>query len=282
MNKKRSIAELAGQLAPRYFGKRLKNPVFIVGSGRSGTTMLTELLEMHQSIISYPNEANELWHPALYPYHKNTIDVPPIWIDPYKFSSESVKLWPTDWGLKIRAIFSAYQMLVNRPVFLNKTVMANFMLDKVIALFPEAKFIYIVRNGLSVALSYQKKEIEKYKFSRYDKYKNIIADEKKIRLQHAVYWNETVKQVEKDKKALFNKANFLELKYEDLVANPSEEVEKLLQFINLPMGTTKDFQAMINTINDRNYKALKELDDTERQSLGAAMTEGLFLKGYAN
>src|SRR5687768_5822284 len=138
MDKRIMIAEKLGKFMPGVLSKKLKNPVFIVGSGRSGTTMLDVLLESHQSIASYPTEANELWHPTLYPYHAVNIDVSPIWIDPVEYTAKSLQTWPDKWGQKVRAIFAAFQMISNKPVFINKTAMTNFMVDKMLEIFPDA------------------------------------------------------------------------------------------------------------------------------------------------
>lgn len=135
----------------------LTNPVFIIGSGRSGTTFFKELLRKHPDIFMYPGEANDLWHPALYPYHESEIDVPPIWLDPVTFTNTSIANWPVGWGEHIKKEFKNKWLPYKRKVFFHKTVMINFMVPKILELFPNAKFIFMVRNGWSVALSYQKK-----------------------------------------------------------------------------------------------------------------------------
>jgi hypothetical protein len=281
MNKTLFLIKNLGKITPGFFGKKLKRPVFIIGSGRSGTTMLNDLLNTHQSIVSYPTEANELWHPALYPYHENNVKISPIWIDPAAFTNKSVSLWPKKWIIKIRSIFSIYQLLSGKPVFLNKTVMINFMLDEVLRGFPDAKFIYMVRNGWSVALSYQKKESEKYRHPRYMPFQDIVNSEEKIRLAHAKYWNETIKIIDKNK-LLFKKDNFYELKYEKLVVSPYEEIKKLLEFIDLPMGNTKEFISQLKEIENRNYKAKQHLNEMEKNELRNVMKEGLLLSGYTD
>ena len=65
-------------------------PVFVVGTGRSGTTLLVKILKSHRDLVPYPSEANELWHPNLYPYDRRTIDAPPILFDPAEFTARSL------------------------------------------------------------------------------------------------------------------------------------------------------------------------------------------------
>ncbi len=43
-------------------------PFFIIGTGRSGTSLLVKIMESNPSLSGFPGEANELWHPTLEPF----------------------------------------------------------------------------------------------------------------------------------------------------------------------------------------------------------------------
>ncbi len=265
--------------APRLGASFLHEPVFIVGSGRSGTTYLQSLLETHPDIVGYPGEANELWHVATYPYHEKQPDVSPIWLDPEQFTSFSLKSWPLGWKQHIKGRFGTYFRFSHKKVFLQKTVMNNFMLGEMLEMYPKAKFIYLVRNGWSVALSYQKKELEKYEHPIYRKYIDL-DDLKRVRQIHAQYWNDTVMRVEEDKHMLFNENNFLEIRYEEFVAKPDHTVQRILKFIGLRDSQDPVFRTAIAGVTDKNYKARTELDPEELADLEEIMSPALRLKGY--
>ena len=65
-----AVSEMAaralGRTFPRRFAPMLHDPVFFIGSGRSGTNLLASFLRSHPEISVFPGEANDLWHPALY------------------------------------------------------------------------------------------------------------------------------------------------------------------------------------------------------------------------
>ena len=48
----------------------MKNLILIVGTGRSGTSLLKSILDNQKNIASFGNEFNSLWHPGVYPEMK--------------------------------------------------------------------------------------------------------------------------------------------------------------------------------------------------------------------
>ncbi len=157
--------------------------------------------------------------------------------------------------------------------------MNNFMLKKMLEMYPKAKFVYLVRNGWSVALSYQKKELEKYSHPIYRKYIDL-DDLERVREIHAKYWNDTILRVEEDKKKYFSDSNFLEIRYENLVAKPEETIKEILSFIGLSYSDNSNFRAAVAGVTDKNYKAKSELDPLELAELEKIMSPALSLKGY--
>jgi hypothetical protein len=257
----------------------LKEPVFLIGSGRSGTTYLQHILELHPDIDGYPGEAEPLWHVATYPYHEKQPPVPPIWLDPETFTNFSVQNWPSAWKYTIKGMFGSHFLFSHKHIFLQKTVMNNFMLEEMLHMYPKAKFIYLIRNGWSVALSYQKKELQKYANPIYRKYIDK-GDLKRVREIHAKYWNDTIERVEEDKKKYFSASNFLEIRYENLVAKPEETIKDILGFMGLPFSENSDFRAAVAGVSDKNYKAESEIDPAEHARLEEVMRPALTLKGY--
>src|ERR1700759_3667355 len=112
------------------------NPVFIIGCGRAGTTILGNSLSKHKS-IRYLNERRDLWHRA-YP----ELD---IWSGKYKHpllvaTEKNVDSSKTK---KLRRLFFREQVAANAEVLLEKLPINNFRLRFLNVCFPDAKYIYL-------------------------------------------------------------------------------------------------------------------------------------------
>lgn len=139
-------------------------PVFVIGTGRSGTTLLVQILHSHRDIRSYPTEANEIWHPAAYPYERRSLELPPILFDPAEFTRRSLEGWTPAREETIRQTFAGFVWLWGRRRrLLLKSAMVSFMIEPLLRVFPDAKFVHIFRSGPSVVSSLVLKEWGKYR-----------------------------------------------------------------------------------------------------------------------
>jgi hypothetical protein len=251
---------------------RLKQPIIIVGTGRCGTNLLVDILNSHTGISGFPGEANELWHPELEPYESASIDIPPIEINPKRFTEISIENWHAGHGERISDTFAGYHLLRgNSKFFFTKSAMISFMIPKIMELFPDAKIIHLYRTGLSVVESYFKKN-----FGKYSRYK---YPEKDYRLYCANYWNDCILEIEKRKTelGLAEKGQFLEFSYEDLCQTPNDILSGVADYI----GVKKTgFGFNLAEIASQNYKAAKSAANPETAELITAMSPGLKLKGY--
>ena len=69
------------------FGFEMKDPIFIIGTGRCGTSLLVRIPQSHKHLITFLREANNLWHPKSYPYGKKSVETLPILkVEPKEFS----------------------------------------------------------------------------------------------------------------------------------------------------------------------------------------------------
>ena len=122
------------------------SPIFIIGCGRSGTTLLRMMLDSHPR-ISAGEETKFL------------TDLQPIvgehWslLSAYGFSRE----W---WLDRIRAFYGDFQAeyLAKRGKqrWAEKTPGYTFHLDFIAELFPDAQYVHVIRDGRDVALSWEK------------------------------------------------------------------------------------------------------------------------------
>lgn len=121
--------------------KKVVKPVFILGTGRSGTTILGMVLSMHKG-AGYLNEPKALWH-KIYPFE----DL----IGSYSLKNANYRLNSTDAtpAIKERAhrLFGAYLRASFSSRVVDKYPEMIFRTPFVQEIFPDAKFVFIVRNG---------------------------------------------------------------------------------------------------------------------------------------
>jgi hypothetical protein len=267
-------------VAPDFTASKLKNPFFFVGSGRSGTTMLAHLLASHRDIAVYPYEANKMWHPKSYPWHHSeNCDTSPIWVDPYAFTQVSLNARTEHDDKRMKAVFGACQFILRGKCFVNKSALVTFMIPYILKLFPEARFIHIVRDGRAVALSFaihDREMIEEFP----DPYKKLGIDFPLEVLveKFAESWKRHILEIEKQKDSLGlkNKGIIHELTYEDLCASPREQLALIASFMGLDPSrfSADDYSYVKNT----NYKYQRELSPETIQKISEIMQPALKLK----
>lgn len=115
-------------------GQRLDRPVFIIGAPRSGTSMLYAILREHSAFAHWPGEAHEVWerdyHPALRGWESNALG--PGDIEP-------------DAAERIRRSF--FLVTGSRKRLIDKTPRNAPRVGFIDVLFPDARFIYLKRDG---------------------------------------------------------------------------------------------------------------------------------------
>ena len=112
-----TLARKMARLAPGFAKSRLCRPVFLIGCGRSGTTLLNNMLRLHRDIATW-SEANDILDPDWYPWRESSARRPPMEYDPQEFTRD---WWNNVRGDDIRSCFGAYQWLQRKPVFVNKS-----------------------------------------------------------------------------------------------------------------------------------------------------------------
>lgn len=121
--------------------KPVEKPIFILGTGRSGTTILGIVLSMHRE-VGYLNEPKAMWH-LIHPYE----DV----IGNYSQADAKYRLTAEDatdeMHQRASQMFGAYLTATRSQRLVDKYPELIFRVGFVRALFPDARFIFLVRNG---------------------------------------------------------------------------------------------------------------------------------------
>lgn len=119
--------DLIGFLKNRLSGVRItKAPVFIVGCGHSGTTMLRHLMGLHGHLYAPPYESRIFFH-----------------------SSAKIRL--------AAAVWSFAAIAAGKTRWVEKTPSHIYCMDRIFKLYPDARIILLIRDGRDTAVSLYKR-----------------------------------------------------------------------------------------------------------------------------
>jgi hypothetical protein len=237
------------------------SPVFIIGCGRSGTTILGNTLSKHPQ-LKYLNERRDLWHKS-YPE-----------FDIWNKNMKNSKLYADEKDVDINKhnilhhLFFREQVLGNAKVLLEKLPINNFRLKFLKKSFPNARYIYITRNGIEVSNSIEKRiqELSWFKGKKYEllrKYtsdNNIIFNTEINSNKEKGLWEWKLSINESDrffKKE--NKDNFIHLSYQDFISSPSKSIKDIFDFLELDY-TENWISEISKNIKRRNPELIKVTD----------------------
>ena len=237
--------------------KPVKKPIFILGTGRSGTTILGIVLSMHRE-VGYLNEPKAMWHLI----HPNEDIIGNYSQSPaqYRLTAEDAT---DDMRRRAAQMFGAYLTTTRSERLVDKYPELIFRVDFVRALFPDARFIFLVRNGwdtchsiaawskrLGVRVNGEKHDwwgVEDRKWRllveqlvKTDAAFSEIADEVKRFERHldraAVEWILTMQE---GIRLMENSPDYTHLvRFEDLTAKPDETLSAVCDFCELPADDT--------------------------------------------
>ncbi|MGY2575702.1 sulfotransferase family protein [Vibrio sp. C8] len=279
--------------------------VIIVGAPRSGTNMLRDMLIKLDGVETWPcDEINYIWR------HGN-ISYPSDCFTP-EMATPEVKSY-------IKRQFDSFRVKSNADVIIEKTCATTLRVGFVNEVFPEAKYIHIIRDGADAVgsaklrwtanldIPYLMKKVRYVPISDLPYYAIRYAWNRLVKLfsknRTLSYWGpqlDNMKEltsgfsvfeicalqwkvcVSRSRKELeqYDPRRVYTLKYEDFVANPTEEFVKLSKFIGkIPSAET--VKKVVGSTSSKSVgKGRSQLDTKEAKKVNDIISEELKLYGY--
>jgi len=255
----------------------LRPPIILFGNFRSGTTIVQKIVSEHPEVVGW-YEPNSLW----------------LYADPARRHDEFEEEDATDKVKRyVRNQFLKYQEQHDNCIVMEKSPHNILRLPYVKAIFPEATFLYMVRDPFSfissVELKWQRpvtttgairrlketpiSQLHHYagKYGKQQFYKRILRrkylsawgpryqgmqEDLATRDMFTVIsrqWSEASKKAEKDL-ALFEQGEVLKLRYEDFVSDPVSDLERICRHCRLEMTPDMVKAARETVRSDRQLK----------------------------
>ncbi|HKV13286.1 MAG TPA: sulfotransferase [Thermoanaerobaculia bacterium] len=252
---------------PRQDPQLRSRPAFIVGHARSGTTLLSWLLDSHANLAVVPE--NFLCHLLLDqdapPEHEIYEQPIPIVRAGHSLESlgETRPAFLRRIALLIDGIFADYAARQGKKRWVGKELFVPRSLDLLDAVFGyNARFIYIVRHGLDSAFSAS----ERYGWTRGTPLTRETSHNLRNYLQVWIKNNELYADF-----CELNPQRCLFVRYEDLVTNPEPVARGIFDFLGEPWQATifEDMQRLEHHRHMGDNKILAEggarIDPDRRQ-----------------
>lgn len=274
----------------------LNQPIFITGLGRSGTTILGILMSLHRD-VGFLNEPKAIWR-LIDPRHDINGD--------YVSEGGVFRLGKEDVTANARKtakrIFGRYLSSVRAKRLVDKYPELIFRVDYLLELFPDARIIFISRNGAdathSIDLWSKRLGVDvngrtddwwgrgdvKWRYlreqiladdSEYSEIRDIATPDldhlNRAALEWIVTMREGMAQMNKHPKSV------IPIKYEDLVNRPEDELNRLFSQCNLKpdndvieyaklklyKNKTKSWPKLTEPVNKLFANTMKELGYTK-------------------
>jgi hypothetical protein len=285
---------------------KIEKPIFVIGVGRSGSTIFHKIFSEHPQVAWLSTLCNRYPdNPSINRFLMRVIDYPVVGsflkkiIEPdecYDFWERHCKgfrqpcrdLLPEDVTNKIKRKIQKVmsENLTNKRRRLMLKITGWPRMGFLHEIFPDAKFIHISRDGRAVVNSMinvhwwwgwrgpqnwrwgELTQSQKQEWERYDRSFIVLA---------AIEWRILMDSMEKAK-GYIDKKDFLDVKYEDLCSDPPGVFKGITEFCDLRWP--KGFENSIKKypLIDTNYKWREELTDKQKKVLEEVLQD--YLKRY--
>jgi omega-hydroxy-beta-dihydromenaquinone-9 sulfotransferase len=222
-----------------------------VGNRRKSLFILQNLIHRDPD-SNLPHEADILWEKYFRDY--------------YSYMTEN------DYTEEMAAYFRKkvlqVQNLWGRSRFANKNLQNSFRVRLLNSIFPDAKFIHIIRDGRAVAFSIlNKKEFGAISPILLVGFKDILGDkyqsDRSKLYNYGLAWAQYVRKAREA--GAIAQGRYYEVRYENLVREPYKELRKIVDFCELDWYS--EFEEKIPPTQDMNEKWRQKASKEQRTDL---------------
>lgn len=235
-----------GRIARRAKGPAGPPAPFVVGVGRSGTTLLRLMLDAHPDLAVppetgfVPNLIDAAREDGATPESlSEVLENHRRWGDFGLEISELTERWRALPALKpgpvVRSFYELYAEKQEKPRWGDKTPGYSQHIKRISKVIPEARFIHLIRDGRDVTLSRT----------------NTLALKPTPIAKAAGRWKRRLKRAQRQGAEV---EHYLELRYEGLVSDPEGTLRQVCEFIELP------WDPVMLDYHERSADRLAELD----------------------
>lgn len=232
--------------------KKINSPIFIIGTGRSGSTLLGLILSIHKS-VAFLNEPKALWHFAY--DHEDIIGNYSQQNAYYRLNENNCTERTT---LLIKKLYAFYLTSIFSKRVVDKYPEMIFRIEFIKKIFPDAKFLFLQRNAFYTCASTikwiaehqvkKKNEIQDWWGLNNRKWHLLVEQVVPLSKTLSPHINEikriashldrsAVEWIASMEEGLFYLKkypdNVLPLKYEELIQNPETTLARIFLFCNL-------------------------------------------------
>lgn len=240
---------------------------FVVGRGRSGTTLVRAILDSHPD-MAIPDETHFIMalarnrrlyeHGSGFRTERFLDDLVAqqgflvLEMSRDRAHGALVKSQPASYPDAIRAVFAEYARSRGKTRYGDKTPLHVLSIRALSDLFPEARFVHVIRDGRDVALSYLD-----------------VSWGASTMEEAAILWRRAVRTGRRQGRRL-GSDRYHEIRYEALLEDPETIVRNVCGFLDL------DFDASMLRYNERAHEVAGKMGAPEtRQNLYLPFTKGL-------
>jgi hypothetical protein len=205
-----------------------ERPIFIFGCPRSGTSLLSRIIDCHPRIaIPFESHLYNTFHPWLKYYGDLAVprnrerlvkdilqtEVMRDWTPPPDFARTIAAIEQYDFPGIVAALMQTWTTTQGKHRWGEKTPAHLFYWHTILQDFPNLQVIHILRDGRDVALSWKRARFG-------PKHMYLLAQK----------WKQHLEVIEAFQAALSQDA-FLEIRYEDLISKPEQTVQAICTFL---------------------------------------------------
>jgi len=233
---------------------------FVVGVGRSGTTMLRLMLDAHPELTIPPEthfvpdliamfEAGEATRDGIFERLSEDRRWEDFHLDAATLRKRLDATEPFEVAPALRAFYELYAEKEGKPRWGEKTPNYVDKMGMIEAALPEARFIHLIRDGRDVAMS---------------RIKRSLKDPPPM-ARVARNWRRRIRRAQRQGAKL---THYLELRYEDLVLDTEGTLRTICDFIEL------DFDPLMLTYHERAEQRMSEMAHDLKPVAGKPMRPG--------